>query len=234
MIQDFIYELLNSLVNLFKEHGIAKILGYLLILGCVGYTAFAMFNIDNIIQTAIIKSDKIEDEWHNEAVKRRREITPKINVALSELMYKYGADRVAIVEMHNGTNNTAGLPFIYGEMTYEQVRDGVIHVDGDYTKINLTRFTIPLYMAKHNFFCGSVDDMAKIDEKFASRIVSDGTYYITGFMLYGSSVEIGYLIMAWGENHPEKTDVMLSDCSMVAQKIAIWLDSTRKKYDSKI
>jgi hypothetical protein len=37
--------------------------------------------------------------------------------------------------------------------------------------------------------------------------------------------------MTWGENHPEKTEAMLSDCSMVAQKIAIWLDSTRKKYE---
>lgn len=231
MIQDFIYGLLNSLVNLFKDHGIAKVLGYLLILGCVGYTAYGMLNMDNKIQEAIFQNAENEKDWHNEAVKRRREITPKINATLSELMYKYGADRVAIVEMHNGTNNTAGLPFIYGEMTYEQVRDGVTHVDGDYMKINLTRFTIPLYMAENNFFCGSVEEIAKIDEKFASRIESDGTKFITGFVLYGSSVEIGYLIMTWGDKHPEKNDAMLSDCSKVAQKIAVWLDSITTKRD---
>ena len=231
MIQDFIYGLLNSLVNLFKDHGIAKVLGYLLILGCVGYTAYGMLNMDNKIQEAIFQNAENEKDWHNEAVKRRREITPKINATLSELMYKYGADRVAIVEMHNGTNNTAGLPFIYGEMTYEQVRDGVTHVDEDYMKINLTRFTIPLYMAENNFFCGSVEEIATIDEKFASRIESDGTKFITGFVLYGSSVEIGYLIMTWGEKHPEKTDAMMSDCSKVAQKIAVWLDSITTKRD---
>ena len=229
MVQTFIDGLLNSIVKLFKTHGIAKVLGYLLILGCVGYTAYGMLHMDNIIEHAIIKSDKIEQAWHNEAVKRRREITPKINATLSELMYKYGADRIAVVEMHNGTNNTAGLPFIYGEMTYEQVRDGVSHVDGDYMKINLTRFTMPLYMAENNFFCGSVEDVAKIDDKFANRIESDGTYYITGFMLYGSSVELGYLIMTWGEKHPARTDALLSDCSKVAQKIAVWLDSTKVK-----
>ena len=229
MIQDFIYGLLNSLVNLFKDHGLAKVLGYLLILGCVGYTAYGMLNMDNKIQHAIFQNAENEKDWHNEAVKRRREITPKINTTLSDLMYKYGADRVAIVEMHNGTNNTAGLPFIYGEMTYEQVRDGVTHVEGDYMKINLTRFTIPLYMAENNFFCGSVEEVAKIDEKFASRIESDGTKFITGFVLYGSSVEIGYLIITWGDKHPEKNDVMLSDCSKVAQKIAVWLDSITTK-----
>jgi len=45
----------------------------------------------------------------------------KINEALIEIRAHVGANRVSLVEFHNGNISTNGLPFNYSSMTYETV-----------------------------------------------------------------------------------------------------------------
>lgn len=228
MLYKAIFKFFDGAISLFTKHGIAQVIGYVVLLVCVGYTSYNMFNMDEIVRDAIRTNDADIKEIHANSVKHRREISPQINLLLNNLLDKYNADRAAVVEMHNGTNNVAGLPFIYGAMTYEQVRSGVDHVDEDYVKINLTRFSIPIYMEKYHFFCGSVEELASIDERFASRVVGDGVTYIAGFVLYGLETEIGYLIVTWTGEPPVRTEGMLSELSATSQRISNLLNTVKK------
>lgn len=216
--------LVDPLVKLIKNFGLARTIGYIIILACVVFTAVSLLNIDKTVQIAIDKNQQEQIEAHDRAVEKRYENSPKIDQILSEVLYKYGADRVCIVEMHNGTKNVAGLPFIYGEMTYEVCREGILPVDADYTQFNLSRLSFPTFMFEHNAFCGGMNDLGRIDEKFAERLLVNNSTFLCGYTLHGSDNVIGYFGVIWCGGAPSETNQLMKDLSAYAQKLSILLD----------
>lgn len=144
---------LEKLVALIETKGMWRIIQALLVL-----LVFVYF-INNgeqflggIIETVTEKTIKTNNEMianeHDAALEVRKQIKPVVNSLLKNTLADLNADRVFVMEMHNGTNNTAGLPFVYGEITYEEVAENINHVDEDYTNLNLSRFDFPLYVEK--------------------------------------------------------------------------------------
>ena len=216
--------IVDPVIKFIKNFGFVRGLGYLVILACVIFTAVALFNIDETVQNAIQNHDEAQIEAHDRAVEKRYENSPKIDKILNEVLYKYGADRVCIVEMHNGTKNVAGLPFIYGEMTYETCRDGILPVDADYTQFNLSRLSFPTFMFEHNAFCGAMNEVNRIDDKFAERLMVNNSTYLCGYTLHGSTNVIGYFGVIWCGGAPEETNQLMKDLAAYAQKLAVLLD----------
>ena len=71
------------------------------------------------VEEAMKRSEEAAKRHHAELVTKRFEVSPLISNELRRLLIALDADRAAILEMHNGTNNASGLPFIYGDMAYE-------------------------------------------------------------------------------------------------------------------
>ena len=224
MILNFIPAIVDPMIKFIKNFGIAKAVGYLVILLCVGYTTVSLMNIDKTIDRALDRSNTEKADEHDRAVTKRYENSPVIDKLLEEIMYKYGADRVCVVEMHNGTNNVAGLPFIYGEMTYEACREGIASVDEDYTKFNLSRLTFPIFMLEHKVFCGGMEDLAKIDEKFADRLLVNNSTYLCGYTLYGRDGALGYFGVIWCGGAPTDRHDLMKDMNSYAQRLSVLLD----------
>ena len=220
----FVLKLVDPIANLIKKFGLARTVGYVIIGACVIFTAISLFNIDTIIQDAINKNQREQIEAHDRAVEKRYATSPKIDQILNEVLYKYGADRVCVVEMHNGTKNVAGLPFIYGEMTYEICRDGILPVDADYTQFNLSRLSFPTFMFEHNAFCGGITELSRIDEKFAERLLVNNSTYLCGYTLHGSDNVIGYFGVIWCGGTPPETTQLMKDLSAYAQRLSILLN----------
>jgi hypothetical protein len=220
----FLLKLIDPAIKAVKNFGFARTIGYTVMLACVVFTAVSLLNIDQTVQDAINSHTKAEIEAHDRAVEKRYANSPKIDKIMSEVLYKYGADRVCIVEMHNGTKNVAGLPFIYGEMTYEVCRDGILPVDSDYTQFNLSRLSFPIFMFEHNAFCGSMNEVNRIDDKFAERLLVNNSTYLCGYTLHGSTNVIGYFGVIWCGGAPDETNQLMKDLAVYAQKLAILLD----------
>lgn len=220
----FLLKLIDPAIKVVKNFGFARTIGYTVMLACVVFTAVSLLNIDQTVQDAINSHNEAEIEAHDRAVEKRYANSPKIDKIMSEVLYKYGADRVCIVEMHNGTKNVAGLPFIYGEMTYEVCRDGVLPVDADYTQFNLSRLSFPIFMFEHNAFCGSMNEVNRIDDKFAERLLVNNSTYLCGYTLHGSTNVIGYFGVIWCGGAPDETNQLMKDLAVYAQKLAILLD----------
>lgn len=219
-----ITNIIEPVIKFIKNFGFVRGIGYLVILACVVFTSVSLLNIDKTVQKAINNHTEAEIEAHDRAVEKRYENSPKIDNILNEVLYKYGADRVCVVEMHNGTKNVAGLPFIYGEMTYEVCRDGILPVDNDYTQFNLSRLSFPIFMFEHNAFCGSMNEVNRIDEKFAERLMVNSSTYLCGYTLHGANNVIGYFGVIWCGGAPEETNQLMKDLSVYAQKLSILLD----------
>lgn len=220
--------LFEVFIKLFEKYGIIKSVGYIALLGVFSmsiYSSIVLITLDERIDTSVTKAldvrDKQKEIDHQEGLVRRVENIKIINALIKETMYELGADRASIIEMHNGTNNVDGLPFLYGEMTYEQVRMGVDHVDDLYIKMNLTRYVFPLYLSEKNYFVGSIEEVSKIDDKIARKMESEGTRFVVVFGLHGVTSPIGYLAFTWnGEEFPNITNSELSRISVIAQKVS--------------
>lgn len=217
-------DMFGHAVDIVRENKTMDILKTLLIIALLGYLVYHVNDIPEIVKHAFETRNTELQMEHDSAVERRRLIKPQIDAMLLEAMNTLKSDRVYVIEMHNGTNNTAGLPFIYGEMTYEQTRKNVEHIDEDYLSINLSRFEYPLYLEKNHFFCGTIDDLAGIDSKFAFRLKATNATYIAGMAMYGAYSELGYVGISYCDSEPASRETILSVLSVLSQKITTLLD----------
>lgn len=211
----------DQVIKFIKNFGFVKTVGYITLLSCVVITGFT---IEDRVYKAIDKSNNDKEIQHDMAVAKRYENSPVIDKLLYQVMSTYQADRVCVVEMHNGTNNVAGLPFIYGEMTYEVCRDTIHPVGEDYTKFNLSRLTFPMYMLEKGFFCGDMNELAKLDSKFANRLMTNGTTYLCGYTIYGKYGALGYFGVIWCGDKPDNVYEVVNSLNKYTQRLSSLLD----------
>ena len=216
--------MLERTVKLINKYGILKILQALCVLGAAIYLMYHVSNIPTILDAALAKRSEAVELRHDTSLEVRKEIKPTVDSILNNTLTLLNADRVFVVEMHNGTDNTAGLPFIYGEMTYEKVAAGIEHVDEDYTSLNLSRFSLPFYLEKNHTFDGTIDDLYRIDDKLAMRMKSNDVSYVAITTMQGIHNELGYFGVTYcNDNMPTDNKRLQTVLSSVSQKLAILL-----------
>lgn len=222
---------LERMIKMMDKYGLWKIFQATLVLAGFLYIMYNVQNLPEIVSGAFSRQSEIRQEEHDAAVEIRRAIKPNVDILLKEALSTMNADRAFVIEMHNGTNNVAGLPFIYGEMTYEEVRDRIHHVDEDYTSINLSRFNFPMYIEHNHMWYGTVEELSEIDSKIAARLVSNDVTFLAIISLHGVSNELGYFgfTLCNGKKAPEDNDI--DKCLMTtAQKLSGLLDSKHTLY----
>lgn len=214
----------ETMVNVVKNNKLFDIFKTILIIVLLFYITYNVSEIPEIVKNVFSTRTTEMQMEHDTAVERRRSIKPQIDAILLETMNTLNADRVYVVEMHNGTNNTAGLPFIYGEMTYEQTKRNVEHVDEDYVSINLSRFEYPLYLEKNQIFCGTIEELSKIDEKMAFRMKATNATYVAGVAMNGVENELGYVGITYCGTEPLDGKEIIRVLSIASQRLTALLD----------
>lgn len=222
---------LERMLRLMDKYGLWKIFQATLVLAGFLYVMYNVQNLPEIVTGAFSRQSELQQEEHDAAVEVRRAIKPNVDILLKDALSTMNADRAFVIEMHNGTNNVAGLPFIYGEMTYEEVREHITHVDEDYTSINLSRFNFPMYLEHNHMWIGTIDELSEIDSKIAARLSSNDVTFLAIISLHGVSNELGYFgfTLCNGKTIPDEKDV--DRCLMTtAQKLSGLLDSNNTLY----
>ena len=215
---------LEKAVKLVNKYGIIAIFKALLVIAAFGYIMFNISNFDKIISSAIIESNEAKINEHDKALEYRRSINPEINHILNDVLQNLEADRIFLLELHNGTNNTAGLPFIYAEMTYSMVNEGITHIDEDYTNLNLSRFKFPLFLSENDVWYGNMEELKKIDEKLAGRLTSNDVKYFCIVTLHGRNTELGYFGITYCRDYDVNIDDVLRKVTVASQKLSSLLD----------
>lgn len=223
---------LEKVIKIINKYGLFKVFQALCVIGIFVYLMYNAHNIGNVVKGIVqnemeLHNEKMEQE-HSDAIEVRQKIKPKIDQALTETLQKLNADRVFVMELHNGNNNTSGLPFVYGEMTYEEVRSGMTHIDDDYINLNLSRFSFPLFLEKEHMWQGSIDELSKIDDKLAKRLSSNDVTYLAIAHISGVNNLIGYFGVSYCSNKNIKSSKEITtQLTMTTQRLAILLDANR-------
>ena len=95
------------------------------------------------------------------------------------------ADRAWLIELHNGSKNLGtGLPFLYGSMRMEEVRDSIFHVDDEYSDFNLSKYKLIVKTLRDGFFYGNLEDVRLVDERLYYKFKANNVNEIALIVLY--------------------------------------------------
>lgn len=215
----------ERMVQIVDTYGIKTIiLTFLLIASLLGLVMLANA-IEN--QHVIEKWLASDNTTHTIGADIRKEINPKVTKTMTKLLYKMEADRVSILEMHNGKENPTALPFIYCDMTYEETRDGTPYVSEEYADLNMSKFTFPSYLYEHRYFIGSVEEIYSVDKKLAMRLDANNVKYC-GIILIRTNIDIGFLMLSYMDTPNKSNNLILAELSYYVQEIGTYLDYAKQ------
>lgn len=188
------------------KHGLKGTFTTLLTVFIAASVGYAIFNPNVIFE----KVQQIQTEQHNEAVKARLNADPKIRSYLADMRHELNADRVYILETHNGGTNLTNLPFLYVDLTYAEPKNSVTWLEKEYTNLRLSRYPWAAYVYEHGFWFGPVSDTEEIDPELQHRLQKEDVVYMGMMMLYGEdSMPSGTLGVVYEtENMPTEVEVM--------------------------
>lgn len=192
-------------------------------------------NRHELAKTAINDYEKTFDDRENarriqhlKLIEERFEAGPLISGELKNLLIKLGADKAAILEMHNGTNNMADLPFIYGDMVYEEISPNVTFSSDEFKDVNLAKLPFIASHYKDSTWIGSVDEIDAEDHYFAAKLKMSNVDFGAIVVLEGARGPIGFLLVFFAKEskHPSKTKIIAA-INHSSQIISNLLDNSR-------
>jgi hypothetical protein len=215
----------ERIVNVVHTYGIKPIaLTFVIVAAFIALLMFAnAVDNQNVIERWIAEKGSI----HVTGADIRKEINPKVTKIMTRLLYKMDADRVSVLEMHNGKENPTALPFIYCDMTYEETMDNVMYVSEEYVDLNMSKFSFPQYLYEHRYFVGSVDEILSIDKKLGMRLSANGVQYC-GIILIRTNIDIGFLMISYLNETSVSREIIIAELSYYVQEIGTYLDYAKQ------
>ena len=220
---------LEKTILIIEKYGIWKIIQALLIIGVLVFVIYNASNMGTIVSQAVkhqmVSYDEQQNDEHTAAMDMRRDVNVKMPEILQGIMNKTNADRVFVMELHNGSNNTSGLPFTFGEVTYEVEAPGIHAIGDDYNSFVLSRYSFPLYLERNHMWYGSIEELFEIDAKLAHKLASNDVTYFAVARLNGISGVLGYMGISYCNNTIPAAETVLSKMVTAdTQKVTSLLD----------
>lgn len=165
----------------------------LIVGGRILYLAAGSEKVMEAISSKIEAKSGLEEE---EGIEIRQDVvTPGIQKELKILCYTLNADRVFLFELHNGKKSAGGLPFLYADMSYEEVNleKCLEYVGIQFQNIPLTLYKYPHYLFHTRYSYGTIKDVAEIDNAFAKHIDDIGGKYLSAIYITIYGKPLGFL-----------------------------------------
>lgn len=224
---------LEKAVKIVDTYGWWKVLQSILF---VGLFLFFIYYIPVVTKTTVEKTtietienvNKDKEEEHLKNLEMRRKLQPQIEAILNSLLQDSKADRAFIIELHNGSNNLNGVPFLHGSVTYDASVDGLDLIDEEYQNLSLSRFEMATYLHNNFDFIGTIDEFRKIDRKLAAKLASNDVKYIAMTTLHNGKNEWGWFGLLFNRDTdiPAEKD-LLNHMLITSQAITKEMDILR-------
>lgn len=188
---------LERILQLCKEYGVFNILKGLFILIMLSLTLRICYNPSFLF-------DKYTDymtQRHTKELYERTEYDQQVKSLLPVYLYKYHADRVWIIQYHNGI-----MDWQHGTMRFELCNDDVESIKNQYNDFNLTWINLPYYLKENEVFIGDMVKLDSIDSTLYTQLKKNDVQYLACTIIKDSSgYPIGILGVTW-KNIPPNID----------------------------
>lgn len=172
-----------------KKMGFQNLLITLMMIFVVSVVGQLVFNPEGLIK----KYERIVSEQHTESVIKRMNNEPAIRENLIKLKAELNADRVYVLETHNGGANLAGLPFLYVDLTYAEPKSAYQWMESEYKNVRLSRYPWATELYQKNFYSENIDYLEQLDPELYYRLKNENVEYMAAIMMYGSYNPSGVL-----------------------------------------
>jgi hypothetical protein len=181
-----------------------------------------------VIDTYIKKQEEAKinaKRQHDIDGERRMKSISDIRNILHETLTNLNADRVSVFEMHNGTSNLSGLPFLYAAMTTEVYTPESGPAIDEYKDFNLAKYPFGTNHYNKLFICNSIDEIEKEDPLLALKMKMCKSEYLAIMVINGKHNRIGFLTVTFSNKLaiPNK-DEIVAQMSIATQSISSYLD----------
>lgn len=188
---------LERILQLCKEYGVFNILKGLFILIILSLTLRICYNPSFLF-------DKYTDymtQRHAKELHERTEYDQQIKSLLPVYLYKYHADRIWIIQYHNGI-----MDWQHGTMRFELCNDEVESIKNQYNDFNLTWINLPYYLKTNEVFIGDMVKLDSIDSTLYTQLKKNNVQYLACTIIKDNSgYPIGILGVTW-KNIPPNID----------------------------
>lgn len=188
---------LERILQLCKEYGVFNILKGLFILIMLSLTLRICYNPSFLF-------DKYTDymiQRHTKELHKRTEYDQQIKSLLPVYLYKYHADRIWIIQYHNGI-----MDWQHGTMRFELCNDEVGSIKNQYNDFNLTWINLPYYLKTNEVFIGDMVKLDSIDSTLYTQLKKNNVQYLACTIIKDNSgYPIGILGVTW-KNIPPNID----------------------------
>lgn len=188
---------LERILQLCKEYGVFNILKGLFILIMLSLTLRICYNPSFLF-------DKYTDymtQRHAKELHERTEYDQQIKSLLPAYLYKYHADRIWIIQYHNGI-----MDWQHGTMRFELCNDEVESIKNQYNDFNLTWINLPYYLKTNEVFIGDMVKLDSIDSTLYTQLKKNNVQYLACTIIKDNSgYPIGILGVNW-KNIPPNID----------------------------
>ena len=200
-----------------KKTGLKDIILTMMVLFIFIVIGYVAFNPSGTIE----RFERVVEEKHTESVMKRLNNEPKIRENLINLRNEAGADRVFVLETHNGGTNLAGLPFLYVDLTYAEPKTSLTWLESEYKNVRLSRYPWASALYENNFWGAPIEDLESLDPELYHRLKSEGAVYMAAIMMYGTYNPSGVIGVVYTEDdeipaRKELNKILIKYCSSLS------------------
>jgi len=165
-----------------KKVGFQNLLITLMMVFLVSVVGQAVFNPEGLVK----RVEQVISEQHTESVIKRLNNEPEIRQNLISLKSELNADRVYVLETHNGGANLAGLPFLYVDLTYAEPKSAYSWMESEYRNVRLSRYPWASELYQNNFYAEPIEYLENLDPELYYRLKNEDVEYMAAIMMYGT------------------------------------------------
>lgn len=181
---------------------ILKLIVFIILLMAV-VSFFVTLNDENtrkIISKTITEDRNILNKKDDYVYDLTDDVENSVNDEIEKLRLSLNADRVVVSIFHDNLKTTTGLHFRFFSECYEKVcyDRGIPEIAQNYQGVRTSLHPMVTYLSRHKIVVANVEEMEKIDKRYAhSMMVEDS--YLSGlyFLRSESGKEIGILVVSW-------------------------------------
>ena len=158
--------------------------------------------------------DAYKEKIHQEQLDLRAINNDKIQHIIEKGLYKIDADRIMVLELHNGLTGVGGLPFSKCSATFEYMDDGVIPISSQYQDQQLSLIPFASRLFRDTYICGDISEIEELDRGLYHRMMSNGTQHFAASVVKGVDKPLAFIFVSY--NHPIDST---HNCKMVKDYI---------------
>ncbi len=218
-----------SFIEYIKANSFIKLTRYVLYICVWIIMILCAVNYTKVFEWFYDTTSTVVDIQHDKLTQYRIKIGPEIEKILHELCIEANGTRAYILEFHNGTNNPAGLPFYYMNMTYEWTdTHRTFSGASEWGELLISRFPLVSKCFAAGIYVGDIQDIESLDSSLAYKLKAVDVKYIGCIMLYGKNKPIGILGVSTGEEPGTSYEDIQSLLYKYSQRIVKLLDGFEK------